>query len=434
MLLRDRLPEKAHLQDPRFCFNLSKDSASFKELAIELGSVEPLLLGVTATALFSVYERIVKERRSLDAWIKVATDEPWRDTRLAKMALDLVHTEEQIRERESRQRAQKAEEEGQDRAEEEATSERTLRAMVGNRDDWSEANEDTSNVDTAEKGVEDEVARSSNGTDTSFDSGMTSQSSDSIVETAYQSTSAIILSGTRANIHFSQRSDSQSHAQSNELPVIRPHQDISQPIGLIQPSTSYGGLGPNRRRPSTSDSTDSDSPPSPPFGSSSATLRHPVKRVKRAIASDSDKVALLIERIEELEEHNQYLTARLNHLTQLTSINRTWLEEERLPKLTDRMTDKLMQLIDDQNVLFKNQMDQFTTLMNSHLFHLAAQLNAQGSHLNAQGSQLTLLKAQLSHLNIDISGIQRESRKLIATVESKRWEYPPLYSGARSSS
>ncbi|KAF8930747.1 hypothetical protein BGZ47_000405 [Haplosporangium gracile] len=135
MFLRDRLPEKAHLRDPNYRFNLSKDSAAVKELTTELGSAEPLLLGVTVTALYSVYKRIVKERRSLNAWLKVATDEPWRDTRLAEMALDLIHTEDQIRERERRQWAQKVEEKSRDLAEEEAKSGRTLRTMLDNRDD-----------------------------------------------------------------------------------------------------------------------------------------------------------------------------------------------------------------------------------------------------------------------------------------------------------
>ncbi|KAF8927144.1 hypothetical protein BGZ47_002309, partial [Haplosporangium gracile] len=64
-------------------------------------------------------------------------------------------------------------------------------------------------------------------------------------------------------------------------------------------------------------------------------------------------------------------------------------------------------------------------------------LNAQGSQLNAQlyaqGSQLIQLKTQTSQLNIEISDIQRESRKLIATMESSSWESPPLRTGARSS-
>ncbi|KAG0273434.1 hypothetical protein BGZ96_004852 [Linnemannia gamsii] len=399
MFLRDRLPEKAHLRDPTFRFNLSKDSASVKELATELGSAEPLLLGVTATALFSVYERIVKERRSLDVWLNVTRDEPWRDTRLAEMALDLVHTEDQIRERERRQRSQKDEEKGRDLAEEEATSERTLRAMLGSRDDWSEANEDTADMDTAEENLEGEAARAPVGSDASFDSGLAFQSSASIVDTASQSTSVTILSGTHATLDLSRPSGSLSHPPSNELSVIRPHLNASQSTGLIQPRSPFGVPGPNRKQRSTSASTDTDPPSSPSFESSSTTLHHPSKRVKRAIAPDSDKVAVLSGRVEELEERNQYLTARINHLTQLISIHRTWLEEERLPKLTDRITDKLMQLIDGQNVLFKNQMDQVTAQMNSHLFQLTSQLNSQGnqltSHMNAQGSQLN---AQLSSL------------------------------------
>ncbi|KAF8930746.1 hypothetical protein BGZ47_000404 [Haplosporangium gracile] len=75
------------------------------------------------------------------------------------------------------------------------------------------------------------------------------------------------------------------------------------------------------------------------------------------------------------------------------------------------MIDKLMQLIDGQNVLFKNQMDQVTAQMTSHLFRLTFQLNAQGSQLNtqlyAQGSQLTQLKIHTSHLNIETGHPER---------------------------
>jgi hypothetical protein len=434
MFLRDRLPEKAHLRDPTFRFNLTKDSAPLKELATELGSAEPLLLGVTPTALFSVFERIVKERRNLDAWLKVATDEPWRDTRLAEMALDLVQTEDQIREREKQQRAQKDEEKERELAVEEATGERTLVAMLGSRDDWSEANENTANMDATEDNGEEEVTRSFNGTDTALDPGLASQPSASITKPASQSTSTTILSDTHATPDFIQLSGSPSHTQSNKLSVIRLHQPISHPTGLTQPRRPFGAPGSIRKQPSTSDSTDTDPPSSPPCESSSTTVHHPSKRMKRSIAPGSDKIALLTGRVEELEERNQYLTTRVNHLTQLISIHRTWLEEERLPKLTDRLTDKLTQLIDGQNILFKNQLDQVTSQLNSHLFQLTAQLNAQGSQMYAQGSQLTQLKTQASQFNFDLSDIQRESRKLIATMESTSWGSSPLRTGGTGSS
>ncbi|KAF9902266.1 hypothetical protein EC991_005086 [Linnemannia zychae] len=434
MFLRDRLPEKAHLRDPNYRFNLTKDSASLKELATELGSAEPLLVGVTATALFSVFERIVKERRSLDAWLKVATDEPWRDTRLAEMALDLVQTEDQIREREKRQKAKKDEQKERELAEEEATDERILIAMLGSRNEWSEANEDTADIDAAEDNGEEEVMRSFDDTDTGLDPDLASQPSASIIKPAFQSTSTTTLPDTHATPEFIQLPGSTLHTQSNMLSVIRPHQPTSHPTGLTQPKRPFGAPGSIRNQPSPSDSTDTDPPSSSPCGSSSTTSHHPSKRMKRSTAPGSDKIALLTGRVEELEECNQYLTTRVNHLTQLISIHRTWLEEERLPKLTDRMTDKLIQLIDGQNILFKNRLDQVASQLNSHLFQLTAQLNAQGSQMYAQGSQLTQLKTQASQFNFDLSDIQRESRKLIATIESTQWGSSPLRTGGTGSS
>lgn len=161
------------------------------------------------------------------------------------MALELVHTEDQISKHERQQRAQKDEAKDRDLAEEEATSEWTLRAMLGNHDDWSEVNEDMADMDTVEENLEEEAARASNSADMYLNSGLASQSSASTVDTASQSTSATILSGAHATTGFSQPSVSSLHAQSNELSIIHPHLDISQPTGLIQPRRPFGTSGPN---------------------------------------------------------------------------------------------------------------------------------------------------------------------------------------------
>lgn len=427
--LRDRLPEKAHLRDQDFRFNLSRDSGSFKELAVELGSAEPSLRGVTANSLFSVYERIVQERRNLEAWLKVATDEPWRDTRLAEMALDLVHTEDQIKERESRQKAQKTEERSQELASAEVTSRRTLAAMLGISGDHVEM-DNTEDTNILEDNMAEEVASTSNGIAKPVSNSSACHSTTSTVNTV-QSTSSAISSNTQITV----------------LPITHSPLDTAQSSGLGHLKRPLNMSGSSREASSASDSTDADLLSPPSLGNPTTTMRHGAKRMRRT-ALDSDQTVLLAGRVKELEEHNRLLTARIDHLMRLVSTHRTWLEEERLPMLSDRMTSKSTQLIDSQLTQFKNQMDQVTSQMNTHLYQSIAQLNGQGSQLNAQlnaqgsqfttqmnvqGSQLTQLKTQVSQLNIDMSDIQRELRKWVSSMQNTNWESSPLHTGTQTS-
>ncbi|KAK5797023.1 hypothetical protein F5H01DRAFT_359450 [Linnemannia elongata] len=131
LFLHNRIPEKAHLQDEAYQFGFTKDSASFKELAAELGSIEPSLRGVTPLALVSLYERIIKERKALSDFLVMATGFTWTDTRMSDMAQSLVESDRELRDRENRQQAAKSEVKKQQVSEAQAVEQQVMDAMLG---------------------------------------------------------------------------------------------------------------------------------------------------------------------------------------------------------------------------------------------------------------------------------------------------------------
>ncbi|KAF9551970.1 hypothetical protein EC957_000088 [Mortierella hygrophila] len=131
LFLHNRIPEKAHLQDETYQFGFTKDSASFKELAVELGSIEPSLRNVTTLALVSLYEKIIKERKALSDFLVVATGFTWADTQMSDMALSLVENDRVLRDRENRQQATKSEAKKQQVSEAVAVKRQVIDAMLG---------------------------------------------------------------------------------------------------------------------------------------------------------------------------------------------------------------------------------------------------------------------------------------------------------------
>ncbi|KAF9131713.1 hypothetical protein BGW39_001398 [Mortierella sp. 14UC] len=131
LFLHNRIPEKAHLQDETYQFGFTKDSASFKELAAELGSIEPSLRSVTPLALVSLYERIIKERKALSDFLVVATGFTWTDTRMSDMALSLVESDRELRDRENQQQATKSEAKKQEVSKALAVERQVIDAMLG---------------------------------------------------------------------------------------------------------------------------------------------------------------------------------------------------------------------------------------------------------------------------------------------------------------
>ncbi|KAF9921020.1 hypothetical protein FBU30_008991, partial [Linnemannia zychae] len=131
LFLYTHIPEKAHLEDESFVFGLTKDSPSFKDLAAGLASTEPSLCGVTAHALISLYERIIKERNALDDFLIVATGLSWTDTRMSDMALTLAETDRELRDRENRQLATRNEAKRQAVTEAQAFEKQIVMTMLG---------------------------------------------------------------------------------------------------------------------------------------------------------------------------------------------------------------------------------------------------------------------------------------------------------------
>ncbi|KAF9977964.1 hypothetical protein BGZ73_004247 [Actinomortierella ambigua] len=102
--LREALWIRAHLEDENFVFVRSQYGVEFRDMAVELGAIEPTLRGMSSKALHSLHDRLVKERIALDAFKLTLTGDKWRGTRLATIAADIAYVDKMIRERETRQR------------------------------------------------------------------------------------------------------------------------------------------------------------------------------------------------------------------------------------------------------------------------------------------------------------------------------------------
>ncbi|KAK3815352.1 MAG: hypothetical protein J3Q66DRAFT_208102 [Benniella sp.] len=100
--LKDHLRDRAHLEDDEFRFHMSKDGAVFKRLATDLALAHPILNGVTSTALYSFYTTIVAKRRELDSFLRRASRNTWRHTKLSDMAWELCKIDAEIKARQQR--------------------------------------------------------------------------------------------------------------------------------------------------------------------------------------------------------------------------------------------------------------------------------------------------------------------------------------------
>ncbi|GJJ76130.1 hypothetical protein EMPS_08489 [Entomortierella parvispora] len=96
---------RAHLLDPASHFSTSKDGQDFKDLATDLTKLEPSLVGVSASSLVALYERIVLERRKLDTFLSQAVGVEWTDTHLSKLARDLVQFDNDIKARDTQRKS-----------------------------------------------------------------------------------------------------------------------------------------------------------------------------------------------------------------------------------------------------------------------------------------------------------------------------------------
>ena len=105
--LRDHLRDRAQLDDDNFHFSTASDGGDFKHLIVDLEQEVPMLKGVTAYALRSMYAEIVDKRRELEEFLRTATGDPWASTRLSDMAWDLVLMDDEMRARQERKAAVK---------------------------------------------------------------------------------------------------------------------------------------------------------------------------------------------------------------------------------------------------------------------------------------------------------------------------------------
>lgn len=143
------------------------------------------------------------------------------------MALDLVHIEDQIKERKSRQKTQKDEGRHQELAKAEATSRRTLAAMLGISGNHTKADNNT--PDMLEDTMAEEVASMSNGITLLIRTSSACPPTISTVNTVSQSTSAAIPSNIQPAVLSLTPSPSDA-AQSSGLSQLK------QPLNMPAPS------------------------------------------------------------------------------------------------------------------------------------------------------------------------------------------------------
>ncbi|KAK5797010.1 hypothetical protein F5H01DRAFT_359395 [Linnemannia elongata] len=290
LFLHNRIPEKAHLQDEAYQFGFTKDSASFKELAAELGSIEPSLRGVTPLALVSLYERIIKERKALN-------------TRMSDMAQSLVESDRELRDRENRQQAAKSEVKKQQVSEAQAVEQQVMDAMLGTLTGKKRASQVIDEAD------EDPGVRITNDTDEDADDDA-DDGSDSrpppVVPSESTPTPIHRISDARPGP--SQRTGEPSIMQ----PDILRQRESFQLRALSRPPMQV------QHHSSASESTDMD-PLSPVQAQGSSGFARPTPRFKRrATAAETDRISALLARVEKLEEQNRQLRMDMIQVRQST--------------------------------------------------------------------------------------------------------------------
>ncbi|GJJ67750.1 hypothetical protein EMPS_00096 [Entomortierella parvispora] len=96
LFLRNNLQMRTRRLDIMIASPISRDGQLFKEMAADLANFEPGLRGVASASLYSLYERIVLERRNLDGFLSQSVSEEWTDTRLSWLAKELVSIDDTI--------------------------------------------------------------------------------------------------------------------------------------------------------------------------------------------------------------------------------------------------------------------------------------------------------------------------------------------------
>ncbi|KAK5797026.1 hypothetical protein F5H01DRAFT_359475 [Linnemannia elongata] len=303
LFLHNRIPEKAHLQDEAYQFGFTKDSASFKELAAELGSIEPSLRGVTPLALVSLYERIIKERKALSDFLVMATGFTWTDTRMSDMAQSLVETDRELRDRENRQQAAKSEVKKQQVTEAQAVEQQVMDAMLGTLTGNKRASQVIDEAD------EDAGVRITNDTDEDADDDA-DDGSDSRPPPVVPSES------TPTPIHRISDARPGPSRRTGEPSIMQPdilrQRESFQLRALSRPPMQV------QHHSSASESTDMD-PLSPVQAQGLSGFARPTPRFKRhATAAETDRISALLARVEKLEEQNRQLRMDMIQVRQST--------------------------------------------------------------------------------------------------------------------
>ncbi|KAG0258535.1 hypothetical protein DFQ27_004595 [Actinomortierella ambigua] len=325
VFLHTCLRDRAHMDDESFRFGCTRNSPTFKEMATELGLVEPSLRSVTALALVSLYNRIIKERRALNDFLAVATGFTWSDTRMSEMAQELLNIDNELRERENRQRAARRGARRPRVTGAEVTERQLATTMVGTltrrkrralEEDIEE--EDIEEEDLEEQDIEEEDIKEedSRGTD---DDAVASQQQPPASPIVSALGSSSLFSDTRQR--SSQLKGGSFALRSNTLrKKARYHEGT--------PSTAQVH---RRRMSSASESTDDgDALPLPPRapGETSSIARPSPKYRGQSTMAETDRVSALVARMDQLEAQNRLLRMELMQLSQSTQRSVDSIDDE----------------------------------------------------------------------------------------------------------
>ncbi|KAF9915465.1 hypothetical protein FBU30_001949 [Linnemannia zychae] len=360
MFLQVRLPEKAHLLDETYVFGFTKDSPSFKDLATELREKEPSLRGVTPLALLSLYERIIKERKALDEFLAKATGFSWTDTRMSDMALDLVNTDRELRDRDNRQQASKSDAKMQIVTEAQNLERQVVMAMLGTlggRKRMIEEDEDEE--------VDDNVdAASAN----------------------YQQISTLqAVSAPAITSILDQLADDPSNIQSGPLQQ-KSHSLSTQSTMVAQTQIHH--------QSSASESLESD-PLSPTLKNNTPKFTRPTPRFKkRSLTVESDRISTLTNRMEELEAQNRQLRMDVVQLKQQIQ-----------PVISDS----------DEFQVYKRKNIQTT----QSLLEVTESLTQLQGQIKTVQTQFNMLRGQINQTDLDISDLAVKTRRHDNRISSK---------------
>ncbi|KAF9163916.1 hypothetical protein DFQ26_002029 [Actinomortierella ambigua] len=316
------------MDDESFRFGCTRNSPTFKEMAIELGLVEPSLRSVTALALVSLYNRIIKERRALNDFLAVATGFTWSDTRMSEMAQELLNIDNELRERENRQRAARRGARRQRVTGAGVTERQLATTMVGTltRRKRRALEEDIEEEDLEEQDIEEEDLEEQDIEEEDIKEEDSRGTDDDAVTSQQQPPASPIVSALGSSSLFSDTRQRSSQLKGGSFAL---RSNTLRKKARYHEGTPSTAQVHRRRMSSASESTDDGDalPPRAPGETSSLARPSPKYRGQSTMA-ETDRVSALVARMDQLEAQNRLLRMELMQLSQSTQRSVDSIDDE----------------------------------------------------------------------------------------------------------